>query len=333
MDITIQSKDFRRHARNNCYVYGPFYIYSSDYISLDSHTFPNYTSKDGVGAVEKFLTLVQSLGSNASGNDPTQKLAKPLPGVGWSGDNLSLDISLSGTMYFTDFRDWLLCKSAIRNELVSQGWKQNKSASEKAGISVLTYIPAKDGATALFNDDPVDAAGLAMMTSAMQNATLKTKKLSANIYSQGTKGTREGGLQGLVDMAFASDASMDVSSYAEASARLEARQALNQKKHSTLASLGSFGTDLGAGLEAFGANMNSGIVSKWAVTGHPIELRLNDSVVAKSVNGILTSLNLTERAYVVDGDSDGNVYPTEMAVSLNIKNMYGSLLTTSYISN
>lgn len=311
--VEIQSVDFRRLARLNCYVYGPFCIYSDSYVSLDSHNMPNYQTKDGVGAVEKFLSLVQSLGANASGNDPSQKLAKPLPGVGWNGDDLTTSISLSGKMYFTDFRDWQVCKKAIRKELVSQGWKQNKNSMEKAGISVLTYIPNNSGHGALYNDDPIDAAGFAMMTSAMQNTSIQMNKLSAR---------------------FGLNRGDSVTEYNWEAARYDSRQAINQKKHPTLSKLGAFGSDIGAGIEAFGANMNSGMVAKWRVAGHPVELQINGVAVSKSVNGIMTSVRLTEKAFVIDASSDksvsGNsVYPTEMDVELNIKNMYGSLITTS----
>lgn len=328
----IQSLDFRRLARLNCYSYGPFCVYSENYVGLDSHNFPNYQNKDGVGAIEKFLTLVQSLGSNASGNDPAQKLAKPLPGVGWSGDDLSLSINLNGTMYFLNYRDWQTCKKDIRSEFLAQGWKQNKSSSEVAGISVLTYAPAKSGEDALYNDDPTDAAGLAMMTSAMQNATLRVKRVSANIEAQGSKGTGEGGMQGVVDMFFAPDAAMNSMGYAAVSARIASRQALNQKKHPTLSSLGSFGEDLGAGLEAFGANMNSGLVAKWSTAGHPVQLLINGVPVSQSVQGVLTSVKLTEKAFVIDDTSGGRVYPTEMDIDISIKNMYGSLISTSSIT-
>lgn len=300
----IQCLEYRRLARLNCYRYGPFYIYADDYVSLDSHDFPNYHSKDGTGAVEKFLTLIQSLGTNANGNDPNAKLARPLPGVAWDSDKLDLSISLSGTMYFTDFRDWQSCKKAIRQEFVSQGWKQTKSSMESAGISILTYIPAKDGADALFNEDPVDAAGMAMMTSAMQNVTLQSQKLSANVFN-------------------------DYESYADASARLETRQALNEKKHPTLSKIGSLGADIGAGIEAMGANMNSDMVAKWATAGHPVELLIEGAVASQSVRGVLVDASLTERAFVVDSTSGNAVYPTEMKVSLTVKNMYGSLLTAS----
>lgn len=300
----VQSLEFRQLARANCYKYGPLYITTGDYTSLDSHHFPNFVSKEGTGAVEKFLTLLQSLGSNAVGNDPYAKLARPLPGVGWNNDDLSVSISLQGKMYFTDFRDWVTCKKNIRQEFVEQGWKQNKSASETLGMAIMTYIPSKDGYDALYNDDPVDAAGMAMMTSAMQNVTLQIDKLSANIAN-------------------------DDAAYADAAARLEVRQALNEKRHPTLSKIGSFGADLGSAIDAFGANMNGGMVAKWSIAGHPVELLIDGVVAVRSVNGVLADAELTESAYVVDGSSGGNVYPTEMDVKITLKNMYGSLINTS----
>lgn len=318
----IESEEFRRAARRNCYRYGCFYVHTDDYTSLDEHSFPNYQMKEGTGSVEKFLSLIQSLGVNASGNDPSQKLAKPLPGVGWNDSDLGLSVSVSGTMYFLDYRDYVSCKNAIHKEFVAQGWKQFKSASQTAGISVLTYIPTKNGSDALFNDDPIDAAGMAMLTSAMQNATLRTQQVVANVKTQGKQGGTLGRIIGVETEPY---------DYAEVTARLEVRQAMNAKKHPTLSKLGSFGSDIGAAIDAFGANMNSGLVAKWSVAGNPVELIVEDVVVARSVNGVLTSAKLTEQAYVVDDSSGGQLYPTEMRVDLQIKNLYGSLLTASSV--
>lgn len=310
--VEIQSVDFRRLARQNCYRYGPFYVYSENYISLDSHNFPSYNNKEGTGAIEKFLNLMQGLGAMAGGNNPAQKLSKPLPGVTWQNDDLSLTISLQGTMYFTEYRDWETSKNDIRSEVLAQGWKQYKNASEKAGISVITYIPNKDGKDALFNDDPADAAGMAMMTSAFQHATNEGKMLIG--YASGDK-----------------------QMYAEAKARNEAT--LAGKVSGTalgvpglgLGTAAGMASHLGAAIEAAGANMNSGMMTKWATVGHPVQLYISGTPVSQSVNGVLTNLVLTEKSYVVDSTSDGRVYPTEMDVNLTIKNIYGSLLTTSHV--
>lgn len=240
----------------------------------------------------------------ASGNDASQKLAKPLPGVAWDSDDLAYEVNLNGTMYFLDYRDYKVCKNRIRKDFIAQGWKQNRAASDKAGIAIMTYIPSRDGYNALFNDDPVDAAGMAMMVSAMQNVTLQSTRLYANVNN-------------------------DMFQYAEASAKLEARQAIAAKRHPTLSKIGSFGSDIGAGLEAMGANMNSGMVAKWATAGHPVELLVENSVVARSVRGVLVSARLTEKSYVIDDTSGDEIYPTAMDVDISVKNMYGSLITTS----
>jgi len=304
-DKDIESLEFRRHARRNCYRYGPLFIYSDRMIILDEHNFPSYDKKDSTGAVEKFLSLVQSLGSIASGNDAQQKLAKPLPGVAWGSDSLSYTIGLQGTMYFMDYRDYIQNKKNIRREFLSQGWKQLRDKSDKLGISVMSYIPNNSGERALFNDDPVDAAGTAMMVSAMQNATLQVKRLSANLRNE-------------------------VGDYALTSRDIETRQAIAAIRHDGLvSSLGSFGVDLANSIDAFGANMNSGLVTKWATAGHPVELLVEGESVARSVNGVLVTARLTEKSYVVDGSSGDQIYPTAMDVSIDVKNMYGALLNTS----
>lgn len=300
----IESVEFRREARANCYRYGTLCIYSDHFIGLDSHTFPNYRAKEGIGAVEKFLTLIQSLGKVAAGSDAIQKLAKPLPGVEWGGDDLSLSLNIDGTMYFTDYPDYTVAKSNIRRELLSQGWTQNNKSSKVMGLAVTTYIPKRSSYNALYNDDPVDAAGMAMMVSAAQNVSMKMDILSANIKD-------------------------DKENYAIAQARLDVKTAIGQKTSPTLSKLGNFGSDIGFGIDAMGANFNSAMVAKWSTAGHPLELLIEGETAARSVNGVLTDLKLTEKSFVVDSTSNGMVYPTAMDVSLSIKNLYGSLLTTS----
>jgi hypothetical protein len=78
-----------------------------------------------------------------------------------------------------------------------------------------------------------------------------------------------------------------------------------------------------------GSNMNSGVAGKWMTAGHPVELIIEGQVARQSVNGVLTSAKFTEKDYVVDDTSGGNVYPTAMDVSITITNMYGSLYNTS----
>lgn len=302
----IESKEFRRLARQNCYRYGCIYVYSDSYVPLDKHNFPNYSSKEGTGAVEKFLTLIQSLGSQATGNDPADKLSKPLPGVQWSGDSLDVSISLDGEMYFIDYRDYVTCKKQIRTELVSQGWEQVVSRNETLGMSLSSYRPSRHGSNALYNDDPVDAAGMAMMTSAMQHTMDQGKMLVGYISS-------------------------DAQMYAEGKARSESSMAGRNAGIPVAGNLTGIGANIGAGIEAMGANFNSGVVGKWACAGHPVELLIEGQVMAQSVSGVLTEATFTEKGYVVDDSSNGAVYPTQMHVAISIKNMYGALSTTSSV--
>lgn len=302
----IESREFRRLARKNCYRYGSLYVYSSEYIDLDKHEFPSYSSKEGAGAVEKFLTLVQSLGSQATGNDSQDKLSKPLPGVQWSGDSLSLDFNLSGTMYFTDYKDYIVCKNAIRNEFVKQGWEQVVSRNEKLGWSLSSYRPSNHGSGALYNDDPVDAAGMAMLTSAMQHTMDQAKILTGYFTS-------------------------NEQLYAEGKARAESTAAGRNAGNPVLGGLTGIGGNIAAGITAMGANFNSGVLGRWVSAGHPIELIIDGGVATKSVNVVLTNASLKEEGYVVDDTSGNTVYPTQMSVSLSVKNMYGALLSTSSV--
>lgn len=304
MATEIQSKEYRRLARENCYRYGCLYIYSDNYVSLDEHTFPSYQSRESTGAVEKFLTLMQGLGALATGNDTADKRSKPLTGVQWSGDNLDLSISLNGMMYFRDYRDYMVSKKRLRTELLEQGWEINNSSSEKLGVAVTSYRPARFGTDALYADDPVDAAGMAMMTSAMQHVTAQGKVLVG--YTSGNK-----------------------QMYAEGSARIESTVAGATSGIPLIGQVTGIASNLSAGMNAFASNMNSGLVGKWAHAGHPVELLIGGQPVRQSVNGVLTSARFKELAYAVDDTSGGNVYPTQMEVDITVKNMYGSLLTTS----
>ncbi len=298
--MKIESQEFRNAARANCYRYGSLYIYSNDYVALDKHNFPRYSSKDSVGAVEKFISLVQGLKTLASGNDATDKLSKPLPGVQWSGDDLSLSISLSGKMYFTSYDDCRIAKNRIHRQIVDNGWSQFISRSESTGISVETYRPARNGVNALYNDDPMDAAGLAMMTSAMQHTADQVNMLTGYFGN-------------------------DAGTYAKGYARFEAMAT----DRSGLGALGGFGQDIKAGLQAMGSNMNSGLIAKWLTAGHPVRLLINGQEQQRSVPLVMTEISLTDQAFVVDKTSNNHVYPTEMSVSLTLVNMYGSLATTS----
>lgn len=297
--MDIESREFRRLARRNCYKYGPLYIYSDSYVCLDEHKFPKYGSKESTGNVEKFLSLVQSLGKIAGGNDAAEKLAKPLPGVQWGDDDLSLSLQVEGVMYFTDYNDYRKQKNMLRGELVRQGWEQTVSQNQTLGWSLTTYKPAMGGSDALYNDDPADAAGLAMMASAMQHVSTQVQ-------------ISYGYLSG------------DQATYAEGKAR---QQASMTGQSAGLPSI--VGPNVMAGIEAMGANMNSGVVGKWAYAGRPLELLVDGQVARQSVNGVLTSASFTEEAYAVDDTSNGYVYPTQMRVSIGITNMYGGLFNTS----
>lgn len=296
----VESREFREEARKNGYEYGPLFVYSDRYVSLDEHAFPSYVSKSGTGAVEKFLSLVQSLSLQYHGNDPADKLSKPLPGVNWSDDKLNISLSLGGVMYFTDFNDYKACKRNIRKDLVTQGWEQYVSRNDTLNMSVTTYRPTRHGEDSLYNDDPVDAAGMAMMTSAMQHVNDQVKMI------RGASG---------------GDADM----YAEGYARYEAMATSS----GTLSSLGFLGDSLMSGIHAMGANFNSGIVGKWQWAGHPLRLKIGGQVQAQGLNFVMTSLRLTEKAFVVDKSSDGYVYPTAMDVDVGLTNMYGTLFNTS----
>lgn len=293
MELDVESLDFRKAARANCYKYGPLYIYSSQYISLDKHSFPSYQSKEGTGAVEKFMALMQSLGSIAGDTDASAKMSKPLPGVTWGGDKLDVSFSLSGTMYFIDYTDYVQCKERLLREFKRQGWVRNISKGVTKATS--TYKPAIDGNDALYADDPTDAAGMAMMANAMQNLTTNVDLLVGRI----TENT---------DM------------YAEGYARSYDG-----------ASSGILG-NIEQGFKAMGANFNAGIAGKWELAGWPIELKVEGVTVAKSVPCVLQSdATFAEKKYIVDNESNGRIYPTEMDVSITVSNLYGSLLTTSAI--
>lgn len=298
--MKIESQEFRNATRANCYKYGSLYVYSDEYVSLDRHNFPKYSSKDSVGAVEKFISLVQGLKTLASGNDATDKLSKPLPGVQWSGDDLSLTINLTGKMYFTSYSDCVTMKNRIRRQVTDNGWSQFVSRSESTGISIETYKPARNGVNALYNDDPMDAAGLAMMTSAMQHTADQVNMLTGYFGD-------------------------NAETYAKGYARFEAMAT----DRSGLGALGGFGQDIKAGIQAMGSNMNSGMIAKWLTAGHSVRLLVDGQEQQRSVPLVMTDATFTDQAFVVDKTSGGHVYPTEMYVSITLVNMYGSLATAS----
>lgn len=295
MENTIESIAFRRLARSNCYRYGCLYVHTDKDITFDKHNFPNYSASDNGSGMEEFLALMNNLGNVAGGNDPTEKLAKTLPIVKWSGDQLSMTINLDGTMYFLDNADYQKTKRSLKSMLVSQGWQLNEKGS------VTSYTPAMNGANAMFVDDPMDAAGRAMMFNSMQTASAQLQ-----VY------------EGLV--------TQNVAQYAEGKSRLQGKDYAESKGLGGRGILGN----LKVAQEAYAANTAQGIMVKWATAGHAIELLVDGQQIRKSIPGILSDASFTESAYVVD--KSGNMYPTQMDVSIQVTNMYGSLFNTMKVS-
>lgn len=293
----IESKEFRMLARKNCYKYGCLYVYMDKDISLDKHAFPHYRSNENSSALEKFFTLMQGLGGIAKGNDPLQKMPRTLPVVKWEGDTFEYSMSLNGTMYFVDYDDYKTCKQNLNTELHKQGW--TVSSGKVGKMPVTSYTPTNNGSGSLYADDPIDAAGMAMMANAMQHTTAELEIT-----------------EGLM--------THDVQKYASGMARKQGRETAESKD------LAGFGLveNMKAGMEAAGANSAGGIMGKWKTAGHPIQLIIDGKVAKQSVPGVLTQAEFTETAFVVDSSSGGYVYPTQMEVSISITNMYGSLFTT-----
>lgn len=287
----VESLEFRRLARANCYQYGCLYVHTDSPIALDKHEFPRYNTSDNGSAMEKFLSLMQGLGTNASGNDPLAKLPRTLPVVQWSGDSFNVSISLSGTMYFLSYRDYTDTKKKLKSMMVGQGWTVTQNGP------IMSYSPTSQGSGALYADDPVDAAGMAMLTNAMQHTTAEIKVM-----------------EGLL--------SRDVDAYAQGKAKLAGREAAEAE------GLAGFGIaqNMKAGYEAYCANSAAGIIGKWQNAGNPVNLLIDNQVSRSSVNCILTDAAFTESAFIAD--DNGNVYPTQMEVNISVVNLYGALLTT-----
>lgn len=292
--MDIESKDFRRVARNNCYEYGCLRIYRENIdVRLDEHKFPHYSLKNSTGAVEKFLSLLQSLGDQAKGNDSSDKISKPVPGVNWENDSFDLSIDLDGIMYFTDYRDYETIKNKLRKDLVSQGWEQSV---HEGALPITTYRPGKHGDNALYNDDPTDAAGFAMMTQAVQHTADQARML----YGYMTN---------------------NADSFAKGYARFET---------TSKATGGLIGETMYAGAKALASNMNAGILGKWKTSGKPVTLIIDGQPCGYSVPMILTSASFIEQAFVIDNDQ-GIMYPTELKVNIGLTNLYGALLNTSSV--
>lgn len=295
MAESIESLEFRRMARSNCYRYGCLEIYTTQALSLDKHNFPNYSTSQNGSAMEEFLSLIQGMGTAIGSNDPLSKLPRTLPTVKWEGDDMSLTYSLNGDMYFTDLRDYTSTKRSLRSMMLAQGWTINSNGP------VTSYSPTMQGSSTLYTDDPMDAAGRAMMVNSMQHATAELEVLGG--YMSG-----------------------DTEMYASGLARKEAR------KQAEKAGLAGFGLieNLKAGYEAYSANTASGVMHNWQIAGHPLEFIVNGESIRKSVNCILRDAEFTESAFVID--EQGNSYPTKMSVSISLYNIYGALLTTMKIN-
>ena len=207
-------------------------------------------------------------------------------------------------MYFTSYQDYKSVQGKLRSEIVHQGWQLVVSRNETLGMNISSYRPSIHDRGALYNDDPADAAGMAMMTSALQHSADQTRMLSGYI-------------------------NRDAQMYAEGKARAETSTSGRLAGIPAVGMLGGIGENIGAGITALGANFNSGVAAKWSTAGHPVVLVIDGKPARQSVNAMMTSATFTEQAYVID-DTSGNIaYPTEMDVRLSLVNMYGSLLTAT----
>lgn len=291
----IESLEFRTHARANCYRYGPLYMYSENMnVCLDEHGFPGYSSSSETGGIEKLLSLVSSRKALSNGVDAAKKLAKPLPGVQWEGDSLEWSLSISGRMYLLSYRDFRDSVKNIKQEILKQGWTVYDSSV--AGLPAQSYIPARSGEDALFNEDPVDAANRAMLTSATNRLVDQVKLLAAGV-------------------------SGNEALYSDAVARSEVSGSFDTP--------GFIGT-IKEAAKALTANLNAGMAGKWRAAGAPVELLVNGMTIKRGLNAVLTALSLTEGGYVVDASSSNVIYPTYLDVTINVKNMYGKLENSSH---
>lgn len=78
--------------------------------------------------------------------------------------------------------------------------------------------------------------------------------------------------------------------------------------------------------DAFSANTGSGMVGAWRNAGYPIRACVAGFPIEYSINVVPTSLKITPGAYVVDSTSGGRAYPTQIDVSAEFVNIYGSLI-------
>lgn len=293
---SIESLEYRQNARRNCYRYGPLYIHSKSMdTALAEYAFPQYEKNTDTGSIEKLMSLLSSLRGAVNSVDASEKLAKPLPGAQWGNDSFEWDFDLSGRMYTLSFADYRAILGSIRGAVRSQGWKIYTGTV--GGLPAQSYIPARSGASALFNEDPVDAASRAMLMSATGRLVDQAKMMWGTI-------------------------SGDVQMYSEAVAR-------NEATGGGSLGIGNAVSTVKDAYRAIAANLNAGTAGKWMHAGYPVELIIDGQSYRAAVNAMMTSLSVTEGGFVVDSTSGSTVYPTYLDISLHVKNLYGKLATSS----
>lgn len=292
----IESLEYRQNARRNCYRYGPLYIHSKSMdTSLAEYAFPQYEKNTDTGSIEKLMSLLSSLRGAVNSVDASEKLAKPLPGAQWGNDSFEWVFDLSGRMYTLSFADYRAILGSIRGAVRSQGWKIYTGTV--GGLPAQSYIPARSGASALFNEDPVDAASRAMLMSATGRLVDQAKMMWGTI-------------------------SGDVQMYSEAVAR-------NEATGGGSLGIGNAVSTVKDAYRAIAANLNAGTAGKWMHAGYPVELIIDGQSYRAAVNAMMTSLSVTEGGFVVDSTSGSTVYPTYLDIKLHVKNLYGKLATSS----
>lgn len=291
----IESLEYRQNARRNCYRYGPLYIHSKSMdTSLAEYAFPQYEKNTDTGSIEKLMSLLSSLRGAVNSVDASEKLAKPLPGAQWGNDSFEWDFDLSGRMYTLSFRDYRSILDSITREVKAQGWKIYTGTV--GGLPAQSYIPNRSASDALYNEDPVDAASRAMLTSATARLTDQAKIFASRIFG-------------------------DVQMYADAVARSEATGGDG--------GISNVVATVKDAYRAIAANLNAGTAGKWMHAGYPVELIINGQSYRAAVNAMMTSLSVTEGGFVVDSTSGSTVYPTYLDIKLHVKNLYGKLATSS----
>lgn len=291
----IESLEYRQNARRNCYRYGPLYLHSKSMdTSLAEYAFPQYEKNTDTGSIEKLMSLLSSLRGAVNSVDASEKLAKPLPGAQWGNDSFEWDFDLSGRMYTLSYKDYRSILDSITREVKAQGWKIYTGTV--GGLPAQSYIPNRSASDALYNEDPVDAASRAMLTSATGRLVDQAKIFTSRITG-------------------------DVQMYAEAVARSEATGGDGGVSNVVATVKDAY--------RAIAANLNAGTAGKWMHAGYPVELIIDGQPYRAAVNAIMTSLSVTEGGFVVDFTSGSTVYPTYLDIKLHVKNLYGKLATSS----